>query len=284
MKASQLDRTADLAVRMADGSQYTARWVAERKANDLALLQIEREQTDPLPVAVFADIALPPVGSFLISAGPSGAAIGLGTVGVAPRPVAEFGVLGIQIFDSERGPTIGTVLPDSGASDAGIQEKDIVESLDGTPYESADALRAALGALYPGDRVTLAVRRGEERLELTAELRDRWQLFVGDRAELMVNGPTNGRSSGFEQALQHDTVLETNQCGGPVVDSEGRIIGMNIARAGRVASYALPAALVQRDVQAMIGETLDTQPTADRAGPTIASQDAAETVPTPAAQ
>ena len=44
--------------------------------------------------------------------------------------------------------------------------------------------------------------------------------------------------------LQHDTVLRPNQCGGPVVNLDGQAVGVNIARAGRVASYALPASVV----------------------------------------
>jgi S1-C subfamily serine protease len=35
-------------------------------------------------------------------------------------------------------------------------------------------------------------------------------------------------------------------CGGPLVNLDGQAIGLNIARASRVTTYALPAALVQR--------------------------------------
>jgi serine protease Do len=39
--------------------------------------------------------------------------------------------------------------------------------------------------------------------------------------------------------------LKPSDCGGPVVDLDGRTIGINIARAGRVESYAIPAAAVR---------------------------------------
>ena len=52
--------------------------------------------------------------------------------------------------------------------------------------------------------------------------------------------------AGDEQAIQHDTVLQPWLCGGPLVDLDGKAIGLNIARAGRVATYALPASLVKR--------------------------------------
>jgi serine protease Do len=51
---------------------------------------------------------------------------------------------------------------------------------------------------------------------------------------------------GFSRVLPHDTVLRPNQCGGPVVGLNGAVIGINIARSGRVETLALPAAVVQR--------------------------------------
>ena len=53
----------------------------------------------------------------------------------------------------------------------------------------------------------------------------------------------SGRRSGFP-ALQHDTVLHPDQCGGPLVNLDGKVVGINIARASRVASYAIPADVV----------------------------------------
>jgi serine protease Do len=47
-------------------------------------------------------------------------------------------------------------------------------------------------------------------------------------------------------AFQHDTVLRPADCGGPIVDLDGRVIGFNIARAGRTESYALPAVEVNK--------------------------------------
>ena len=52
--------------------------------------------------------------------------------------------------------------------------------------------------------------------------------------------PLSDRRTGFPAVLQHDTVLEPNQCGGPLIDLSGKAIGINIARAGRTESYAIP--------------------------------------------
>lgn len=53
-------------------------------------------------------------------------------------------------------------------------------------------------------------------------------------------------NSGFPEALQHDTDLFPHQCGGPVFDISGKAIGLNIARAARITSYAIPAKAVLR--------------------------------------
>jgi S1-C subfamily serine protease len=57
-------------------------------------------------------------------------------------------------------------------------------------------------------------------------------------------GPLSHRRDDFPAAIQHDTVLRPSDCGGPIVDVAGNVIGINIARADRTASYALPSAAV----------------------------------------
>lgn len=40
--------------------------------------------------------------------------------------------------------------------------------------------------------------------------------------------------------------LEVNEVGGPIVDLKGRVVGMNIARSGRIESMAIPAATMKK--------------------------------------
>ncbi|MEL7337981.1 MAG: S1C family serine protease, partial [Planctomycetota bacterium] len=40
--------------------------------------------------------------------------------------------------------------------------------------------------------------------------------------------------------LTHDTAIHPSACGGPLFDRDGVLVGINIARALRVATYALP--------------------------------------------
>ena len=61
-----------------------------------------------------------------------------------------------------------------------------------------------------------------------------------------LSGEVSQRAEGFEQAIEHDTVLQPWLCGGPLVNLDGKAIGLNIARASRVTTYALPARLVKQ--------------------------------------
>ena len=94
----------------------------------------------------------------------------------------------------------------------------------------------------PGEKVDLKLRRNGVEHSLQATLGDKQAGPQFERTEYQngLGGKLSDRRSGFPSALQHDTVLRPNLCGGPVVDLDGNTVGINIARAGRVASYALP--------------------------------------------
>jgi S1-C subfamily serine protease len=56
-----------------------------------------------------------------------------------------------------------------------------------------------------------------------------------------MGGELSGRRSGFPAVLQTDMVIQPKDCGGPVVDLNGNVLGINIARAGRVETWILPS-------------------------------------------
>jgi serine protease Do len=62
--------------------------------------------------------------------------------------------------------------------------------------------------------------------------------------QVLTGGPVSPRASDFPAVYQHDTIVAPNQCGGPIVDLDGHALGINIARAGRTETYALPADLI----------------------------------------
>ncbi|MBI3865871.1 MAG: hypothetical protein HY290_28690 [Planctomycetia bacterium] len=63
---------------------------------------------------------------------------------------------------------------------------------------------------------------------------------------------TSLRLTGFPSVVSHDTIVARQHCGGPVVDLEGRVVGVNIARFHRFSTLAIPQATIQRLVREMV--------------------------------
>ena len=109
-----------------------------------------------------------------------------------------------------------------------------------------------------GESVRLTILRqndsqGMDTLEMDAGIRD-FGVMQESENDSKVNGPRNVRLTGFDRAIQHDTVLDPDECGGPILDTAGNVVGLNIARAGRVVSYALPSSLLTPIINGMLEE------------------------------
>jgi serine protease Do len=60
--------------------------------------------------------------------------------------------------------------------------------------------------------------------------------------------PLSIRRDGFPAVFAHDGRVRPEQCGGPVVDLGGRVVGLNIAQADPTRTLAIPADMVQKVV------------------------------------
>lgn len=83
------------------------------------------------------------------------------------------GLLGITLKGNDiysDPPEIVACQPKSPARQAGLQAGDVIVEVDGTKIVRQSQLRHALGPRYAGDRVKLAVTRGDQRVELSVEL------------------------------------------------------------------------------------------------------------------
>src|SRR4029077_19551483 len=63
----------------------------------------------------------------------------------------------------------------------------------------------------------------------------------GGNPQDKMGSKLSDRRGGFPSILQHDTVVQPQDCGGPVIDLDGKAVGINIARAGRTETYAIPS-------------------------------------------
>jgi serine protease Do len=136
----------------------------------------------------------------------------------------------------------------SAAKEAKLKVGDIIVRLNDQSIKKRDDLMTILNKSKPGDQVTVIVLRDEEELEFKFKLLSKSAI---DRSEMQnrMGGALSGRRTGFPSVIQHDMVLKPVDCGGPLVDIDGHVIGINIARAGRVETWALPPDLVKTLVQ-----------------------------------
>jgi len=241
-KASQL--TGKLACRDAEGRQWDATVVGTLAEHDLAMLKID---TTELSAAAWDEGETPPVGSWLATPGAEATPLSIGVVSTASRSVFKSSaLLGVVLEQTDDGPEVTQVLPDSGAEKAEVKQGDRIVKIDDQQVESREQLIAHIRGLRPGHQVKLTVQRGDEQLELTATLGKRPEMPQLDLGAFQnrLGGRLSRRRTDFPSVFQHDTVLRPDQCGGPVLDLDGKAVGVNIARAGRVASYAIPASVV----------------------------------------
>ncbi|MFH1303541.1 MAG: PDZ domain-containing protein [Planctomycetota bacterium] len=238
-KASQLE--GHLTCELSTSERHEAEIVGVDGKLDLALIKINAKG---LPTVKWQSAIDPRVGQWLVTPGLSMSPVSVGVLSVPRRAIKpEPGVLGVRIDDAKGGALVKQVMRESGAEEAGLQAGDVILNVAGEDIESASALSNFVQKFLPGDRVLLKVLREKEELTTVVVLTDP-QMLIYDRLREMqkkMGGDLSRRKTGFTEVLQHDTVLRPEDCGGVIVDLKGEAIGLNIARAGRTKSFAIPA-------------------------------------------
>ena len=268
-KASELAGPAR--VRLND-QEYMARVVNGNGPNDLALLKINAEGLTPVKWAS----ETPALGSLLVVPGADQQPLAMAVVSVDARVIPKgvnnvtveppaqpfLGVSQLEADEDSGGVRVGEVMPDSAARNAGVQDGDLITQINGQPVTSAADIVRVVQQAKVGDQIKLTVQRGEETLELQATLGKRPappkpQAKDDSKSAAQVysarGGKLSDRRTDFPLALTHDAVIWAPQIGGPVLNTEGQAIGINIARYGRTATYALPAEHARQAVEAMMG-------------------------------
>lgn len=236
----------DLRCRLSDGRELPAALRSYDQDTDLALLKVNAEGLTPLHWRKAAD---PAVGEWLATVGqdPRPRAIGIVSVDRRQVPAQRIsGVLGIVLDESSDSARIDEIIAESAAAQATLQPGDVIMRVADKAIENRRSLIRLIREYEPGTTLDLTIRRGEVELVLPATLTHPFGQFLSRiAAQNHMGGGLSLRRTGFPAVIQHDTVLSPEDCGGPVVDLDGAAIGLNIARAGRTESFALPADIVQ---------------------------------------
>ena len=257
-KDSQIPRSGSLICRFSNGAESLAEPVQHDTALDLVLLRVPDRNLETIQ---WAESMLPQRGNWVATTDTRSIPVAVGVVSagimtVAPKKV----VLGVSLADvvGGEGALVGNVLRGTGAELAGLRAGDKIRAINGQRIANRQTAEELLRSCRAGQSIQLAIVRGEQVLETRAQMMDLAN-ELHDETEMEVNGLVSARSNGFKEVFLHDTVLLPSQCGGPLVDLNGRVVGINIARAGRVTSYALPASTVRPEVERMIAQARNSQ-------------------------
>lgn len=244
-KASELGGTEDLTVTVDRNTYSNPTLVAEDPVWDVALLKIDATGLVPVVWSTDDEVAQ---GTWIVTNGATTRRVRrvqIGVIAANEREVFAKGgtVLGVQLDpDEEDSLLVAGVTEGSGAEAAGLQEGDRIVGVNGTEISSRKSLMEQLKERRVGERVKLRVIREGDPLEVEVELAGRSDLFGEEvsRNDAM-SGEYSERRTGFPRVLQHDAMANRHYMGGPVLDLDGKCIGMNIARFSRCETYAIPA-------------------------------------------
>jgi serine protease Do len=244
-KASELAAKEKLEIECAGGLRLPATVTDRLEAYDLALLKVE---ASGLKSIAWSERPVPRPGSFLAAPGPVEGVVAVGVASVGLRNLYETpkGYMGVRLRRPDSGSAVIDTIFEGGAADkAGLQKEDVIVAVEGVSVNGSDALVAEVSRRRPGEEIALKVKRGAEEIEVRITLMDRREslsrLAQEDDPMVMMSGRLSRHRRSFFNVFQHDLVLAPEECGGPLVDLDGHVVGLDIARSGRVESLAIPA-------------------------------------------
>ncbi|HJZ89697.1 MAG TPA: trypsin-like peptidase domain-containing protein [Gemmataceae bacterium] len=274
-KASEV-HTGRVSVKTGDGRDFDAKVTSTSETFDLAVLKVDG--TGLVPVEWSAS-SMAPVGNWVAIPGAGGDPVAVGVVSVASRtlpppygapriPTEKSGFLGVVLDLEAAEAKIDRVSEGSAAEKAGIKPKDVIVSVDGQEIVNQESLINTLLGYRAGDKVTILLEREGKRMELTATLGKRPADLIppkgkgGSRGDFQnrMGSDLSDRRTGIPTFLQTDAVVKPTDCGGPIVDLDGHVIGLTIARAGRTESHVIPSERVKALLPILLAAKPDASP------------------------
>jgi len=247
-KASEIGDASGITVIVADKVYPDPELVSTDPAWDVVLLKVTATGLKPATLAL--DQPDPARGTWVIANGATTRTqrrIQIGIIAASAREIPHAGgpVLGVSFEEKDKKQVVTQVAEKSGAAAAGVEKDDVLLLFDGEEIASAEVLGEIIGKHRVGDQITLTVERAGKKMDLKVELKGRVDVFGENPDEMsrndMMSGRFSTRRTGFPRVIQHDIIADRQRIGGPVLDLDGRCLGMNIARANRCETFAIPA-------------------------------------------
>ena len=257
-KLSEIDGATG--VTLSGDKSFRAAIAAKDGASDLALLRVSGLKAAPVQWGPPPEAE---IGHLVATVWPEADRARIGIVGAIEREIEKSGgVMGVGLGNDGRrigGVTISQVFPKSGASEAGLKTGDIITEVNGLKTTDREALIKLVTGFDAGEEIDVTVRRGDETIKATVMLGHRSQVFDLFNRNQRMSGKTSKRKAGYERVIQHDIALDPRDIGGPVVNIDGKLIGINISRVDRVTTFALPVDVVKASVERMLKEAKEVE-------------------------
>ncbi len=247
-KASEILDIKAIAVTV-DATKYTEVKVLETDpAWDVVLLKVEAADLTPVIYAPKSDV---PQGTWLVANGASSRSNRRALAGIVSAKIREIPVggtgpmagvaLGIGLTENSKKLEIENVAEKGGAKEAGLEKGDIILEIEGKKVTKKEDIAEILKDRASGTKVKVTIRRGKEEKTLEVRLMARTEMMgpESNRNDQM-SGDFSKRRTGFPRVMQTDILANSAIVGGPLIDLDGHCVGMNIARANRAESYAIP--------------------------------------------
>ena len=242
-KASEVIDAKSLAVTV-DQTQYReVKVLAVDPSWDVALLKIEAGGLVPV---VYAPTSEVPQGAWVVANGATTRTArrllaGIVSAKIREIPASGGAALGVVLNGKSKLLEVDAVNEKSGAKEAGLQKGDVIVAIEGKKLKKIEDIAEILKDRKAGSTVKMTYRRKGEETTVDVRLAARGEMFTDQmNRNDQMSGEYSPRRSGFPRVMQHDILGSRSVVGGPLLDLDGRCIGMNIARANRAESFAIP--------------------------------------------
>ena len=230
------------------------RILARDIAHDLVFLDLGREVD---PGYEWGDITALDHGTWVVAGvagSSSGPSVRGGVCSAITREIKKAGgVIGVILGGKDGkefgGVEVTEVAKEGPAEKAGVKKGDVIFAVDGQKVFERAKMIEKVKSHDPGTAIKVTLKRKDKEMELEITLGYRQQVFseLKNRNDRM-SGKVSVRRTGFKRVIQHEVSLGPLDMGGPLFDLEGRLIGINIAKANRVEFFAIPVS----DIRAIL--------------------------------
>ncbi|MES2810326.1 MAG: trypsin-like peptidase domain-containing protein [Bacteroidota bacterium] len=215
--------------------------IARNHKTDIVILGISQSVGKGIKLTA-ADEKLAALGTFLISpmvdSLPLIAVLSTNYINLPNKSGA--GYIGAATALKDDKLTLNTVLPGGAAAIGGLQTGDVIEEVGGVRVEDELDFVKALRKYVAEDTVVIMGLHAGNSFRKYVVLKYPPQKLSNHPADHFAGGKSI-RRDGFDKVLIQDAIVKPQQCGGPVFDSAGNFVGINLARLSRTSAVIMPA-------------------------------------------